>query len=301
MSKNYKLHCHGIKKPKNENCDKTAQYLSGTSNFCVGCIPVSSRKNASFSRMEHNILSDITRGLSKKYNLEDLELKYDSVYNDKKRPDLYIKHKNSDDIIMIEVDEKQHFTKENQIKDSERFENFRKYASKKGRTLSVIRIVPNEDSRTGSSMYNIISDNTYGQKLHKSNGYIAKIPKNYNKYIKESVNKISRIIDNDMSYRYKGSEISIGPELSGNASSPIFSDTSSPDTSPTAPKAKYIRKQQNLSMNDLDKKVSTKTSPIKPYQIQYNTPSIVTNDKSYNSENEDVLKSFLIDVFKLFF
>ena len=103
-------------------CDKTSQYSEGSSNFCVGCITQNGRKHASHKKMEHNILSDITRGLRKKYT--GLIMQYDVVYHDKKRPDLVISREDNGNIVMVEVDEKQHFSNKNQAEDNVRFKNY---------------------------------------------------------------------------------------------------------------------------------------------------------------------------------
>jgi hypothetical protein len=247
-----------MSKQKCNKCPKISQYTVDDSNFCVGCIPEEARKHASHTRMEYNILSDITRGLEKKYMRKDLNLKFDSVYHDKQRPDLSIRYTGSNDIIMVEVDEKQHFTEENKRKDRVRFDSFRANAKKYNHTLSVIRIVPNETDRNGNSMYKNTSNGV--NKLQKPNGYIEKNPEKYNKYIKESVSKISRIIDNDMSYRYRGSEISIGPNQTRNIQSPIYSNTSSPDISPSFSRARAHFKDdiEDLIKNTSDLTISTR-------------------------------------------
>jgi hypothetical protein len=232
MDRVQKTKCDG------EKCDKISQYDVGSSVVCVGCIKQSSRKHASHKRMELQILNDITRGVKKSLPGLDLDMKYDTVYHDKQRPDLLIRNTLNKNIVMVEVDENQHFSVKNLEEDDIRFKKFYDKAKSQGRSLSVVRIVPGEKSKT--SMFK--TEKVAGQtKLKRSSsGYIQKNSENYNKYIKESVNKITRIIGDKQSYLYKDQQISIGPTVPKNSRSPIFSDTSSPDLSPYADKARAI-------------------------------------------------------------
>jgi hypothetical protein len=136
-------------KCERNKCDKTSQYNVGGSAFCVGCVKKDSRKHASHKRMELQILSDITRGLEKSLPAGvGLIMKYDTVYHNKQRPDLLITNTLNDNIVMVEVDENQHFSKKHLEADSQRFENFYKNAIEDGKSLSVVRIVPGEKSKT---------------------------------------------------------------------------------------------------------------------------------------------------------
>lgn len=237
-------------KPKcqGDKCTKTSQYNEGSSNFCVGCITTVARKHASHKKMEHHILSDITRGVRKALPYSNLTMRYDQVYHDDMRPDLQISNDVNDNIVMVEVDEKQHFTIENLKKDDARFKAFYNLAKEDGKSLSVVRVVPGENTK--SSMFK-----KSGNSLYRNNGYLEKNPENYNKYIKESVSKIVRVINDKQSHRYRDAQASIGPTVKKNSSSPIFSDTSSPDVSPSTDRARAIladriqKRPKNLPKN----------------------------------------------------
>jgi hypothetical protein len=189
-------------------------------------------------------------------------MKYDTVYHDKKRPDLLISSKLNDNIVMVEVDENQHFSIKHLKEDDARFKNFYVKASEQGKSLSVVRVVPGENSKT--SMFK--TEKVKGQtKLKRTNGYIEKNSENYNKYIKESVNKIVRIIGDKQSYLYKDQQVSIGPTVDKNSTSPIFSDTSSPDVSPTLPRARaIITKKTSVEKDSRTPYVPPSTSSVRP-------------------------------------
>lgn len=236
-----------FKKPKcqTKTCGKTSQYNEGNSKFCVGCVSTDGRKHASHRRMEHQILSDITRGIKKSLPNSKLFMKYDQVYHDDMRPDLQITNSINDNIVMVEVDENQHFTIENLKKDDSRFKTFYDESKGQGKSLSVVRIVPAEKSK--SSMFK-----KSGNSLYRNNGYLEKNPEHYNKYIKESVSKIVKIISDKQSYRYKDTQVSIGPTVKKNSSSPIFSDTSSPDVSLSTSRARAILKETKDNSESLE-------------------------------------------------
>jgi hypothetical protein len=258
------------KKPKcnGDNCQKISQYVVSGEKFCIGCITNNSRKHASHKRMEHQILSDITRGVRKSLPGMNLTMKYDEVYYDNQRPDLVISNTVNNNIVMVEVDESQHFTVEHLKKDDLRFKKFYDFVKEDGKSLSVVRVVPGEKSK--NSMFK-----TEKTKLYKDDsGYIQKNPENYNKYIKESVNKIIRIIGDKQSYLYKDQQISVGPTIEKNSVSPIFSDTSSPDISPTIPRAKAIVMPKNIDY----KKYSTMVKKASRLQVKYNK----TGDLSFD-------------------
>jgi hypothetical protein len=261
MSEEKKPKCSGM----NNKCSKTSQYDIGGSKVCVGCIEDDdSRKHASHKRMELQILSDITRGIKKSLPDIRLTMRYDMVYHDAQRPDLLISSDLNNNIVMVEVDEKQHFTIDNLKKDDIRFKKFYDNASDQRKSLSVVRVVPGENAKT--SMFK--TEKVKGQtKLKRTNGYIEKNSENYNKYIKESVNKIVRIIGDKQSYLYKDQQVSIGPTVDKNASSPTFSDTSSPDVSPTLPRARAI--------------ITKKTTPPKKQYGYY-------QDDGYSSSNSQI-------------
>lgn len=244
-------------------CIKRSQYNEGNSKFCVGCVSIDGRKHASHNRMEHQILSDITRGVKKSLPYTELSMKYDQVYHDDMRPDLQITNTINDNIVMVEVDEKQHFTLENLKKDYARFKTFYDKSEKYGKSLSVVRVVPGENTK--SSMFK-----KSGNSLYRNNGYLEKNPEHYNKYIKESVSKIVKIISDKQSYRYKDTQVSIGPTVKKNSSSPIFSDTSSPDVSPSTARARAILKENKDNSESLatlmDALSLTKSSKITSYK-----------------------------------
>lgn len=252
------------KKPKcsTKRCPKTSQYDIGDSKVCVGCIKDDSRKHASHKRMELQILSDITRGVKKSLPHMELTMSYDVVYHDKKRPDLLITNDFNKNIVMVEVDEKQHFTIDNLKKDDIRFKNFYEEAIDNEQLLSVVRVVPGENTKT--SMFK--TDKVSGQtKLKRTNGYIEKNSENYNKYIKESVNKIVRIIGDKQSVKHKGYQVSVGPTIEKNPVSPIFSDTSSPDVSPSVSRARaIITKKPSVEKNSRSPDVPATTSRVRP-------------------------------------
>jgi hypothetical protein len=261
----------------------------GSSAFCVGCLKKDSRKHASHKRMELQILSDITRGLEKSLPAGiGLTIKYDTVYQDKQRPDLLITNTLNDNIVMVEVDENQHFSKKHLEKDESRFKKFYDKARSQGRSLSVVRIVPGEKSKT--SMFK--TEKVAGQTaLKRTNGYIQKNSENYNKYIKQSVNKITRIIGDKQSYLYKDQQVSIGPTVPKNSRSPIFSDTSSPDVSPSISRARAILRDGGEPKDDLDSLVSSKkTSPARKNSLSqsYNYSEIT----KYKKKSPDFKKSF---------
>jgi hypothetical protein len=237
-------------------CNKISQYDVSDGKFCIGCITENGRKHASHRRMEHQILSDITRGVRKSLPGWDLAMKYDEVYHDKQRPDLVISNTANKNIVMVEVDETQHFTVEHLKKDDMRFKKFYEESSSQNKSLSVVRVVPGEKSK--NSMFK-----TEKTKLYRDDsGYIQKNPENYNKYIKESVNKIVRIICDKQSYLYKDQQISVGPTVEKNSVSPIFSDTSSPDISPSIPRARAIIATKNIEQENYKPKI---TKQIKIY------------------------------------
>jgi hypothetical protein len=263
-------------------CTKTSQYSEGSSNFCIGCISSNGRKHASHKKMEHNILSDITRGLSKKY--AGLTMEYDVVYHDKKRPDLVISREdNNENIVMVEVDEKQHFSNKNQAEDNVRFKNYYDRVNGKGLSLSVVRIVPGENK--ANSMFKTERNNKGNKILKRTNGIIEKNSEHYNKYIKESVKKIGQILDNRTSYMYRDKQISLGPNVKRNSISPIFSDTSSPDISPSIPRARVILKNSDEEVDDLlfklsEMKLANTELPMLPEK------SITVSRRKSSIENE---------------
>ena len=266
---------------KKGDCTKTSQYSEGSSNFCIGCISSNGRKHASHKKMEHNILSDITRGLSKKY--AGLTMEYDVVYHDKKRPDLVISREDNRNIVMVEVDEKQHFSNKNQAEDNVRFKNYYDRVNGKGLSLSVVRIVPGENK--ANSMFKTERNNKGNKILKRTNGIIEKNSEHYNKYIKESVKKIGQILDNRTSYMYRDKQISLGPNVKRNSISPIFSDTSSPDISPSIPRARVILKNSDEEVDDLlfklsEMKLANTELPMLPEK------SITVSRRKSSIENE---------------
>lgn len=281
MSEEKKPKCTGM----GDKCLKTSQYDSGGSKVCVGCINQNSRKHASHKRMELQILSDITRGVKK--SLPDLKLtmKYDTVYHDKKRPDLLISSKLNDNIVMVEVDENQHFSVKHLKEDDARFKNFYVKASEQGKSLSVVRVVPGENTKTSMFKTEKVKEQT---KLKRTNGYIEKNSENYNKYIKESVNKIVRIIGDKQSYRYKDQQVSIGPTVDKNSTSPIFSDTSSPDVSPTLPRARaIITNKTSIEKGSRSPDVPATTSRVRPIITNISPISSISSqvyEKVYDNE-----------------
>lgn len=239
-----------LKKPTciTKNCGKTSQYDQAGSSLCVGCISTNSRKHASHKKMEHHILSDITRGIRKALPSYDLTMRYDQVYHEDLRPDLMITNRFNDNIVMVEVDEYPHFTEKHLKEDRARFTTFYDKTAKDGNSLSVVRIVPGEN--TTSSMFKTEKAGKYTI-LKKTNGFIEKNPENYNKYIKESVSKIADIIKDKEGYKYKDMEVSIGPTVKKNSNGPIFSDTSSPDVSPRIARARAILKEDEDNSDSL--------------------------------------------------
>ncbi len=144
------------------NCNKISQYATTEEyNSCLGCVKTEHRKNAKHKRMEHSILNDIIYKLSKEYNgdfVKDYQVQFDvGLFGSNKRPDLQLFDKNTRRWIIVEIDEKQHFTKENMDKDLERIKFFRIEAKKNGQTLYVLRIIPDESKQ--NSMFCSKKDN----------------------------------------------------------------------------------------------------------------------------------------------
>jgi hypothetical protein len=275
-----------LKKPvcMTKNCGKTSQYDEAGSSLCIGCISTNSRKHASHKKMEHHILSDITRGIRKALPSYNLTMRYDQVYHEGLRPDLMINNQVNDNIVMVEVDEWPHFTEKHLKEDRARFKTFYDKTIKDGSSLSVVRIVPGEN--TASSMFKTEKAGKYNV-LKKTNGFIEKNPENYNKYIKESVSKIVDIIKDKEGYKYKDMEVSIGPTVKKNSSSPIFSDTSSPDVSSRIGRARSIFKEDQDNSESL----------VPLFQgLSFNVPSTLSSQ----FENLSINKSYEVPKTKVF-
>lgn len=132
------------------------------------------------------------------------------------------------------------------------------------------------------------SRNAANTGLERKNGYLEKNPQYYNKYIKESVSKIVKILDDKQSYRYKDQQVSIGPTIEKKSVSPIFSDTSSPDVPKPIPRARAIlaeEKEPGTSLSSMksslfiDNPVYVRTKPEKSISPPMYSPAAL--DKSH--------------------
>ncbi len=142
------------KKQKCQNCTEyiaTHDFIDSKGNkniSCLDCVPKHHREQLTHKRMEHDINNEIIRRLSDSLGVK---IKCNKQFGKTKcRPDLLIESDNS--ITIIEIDEKQHATKQHLKADEERLEKLKQEANKENKEFNVVRIIPNEQKKE-ISMY----------------------------------------------------------------------------------------------------------------------------------------------------